>query len=99
MWAVAVCIAIIGAALLSLGGPADEASKTDLRGDALSVAAAILVTGYMVCAKLARRDLKALDVIFWATFTEMFVAGAMVGATKLIPAMPTETLLPETWSA
>ena len=99
MWAVAVITAIIGAALLSLGGPVDETAKTDLRGDALAFAAAILVTGYIVCAKIARYDMKALDVLFWATLTEIWVAAGMVGFTNLIPAIPSESLFPATLTA
>lgn len=94
MWAVAAAVALIGAALLSLGGPADEAAKTDITGDALSFAAAIFVSIYIVCAKLARRSMNAIEVLFWATVTEVIVSAILVGASKLVPAMPTEALLP-----
>ena len=99
MWAIAAAIALVGAALLSLGGPADETAKTDLRGDALSFAAAIFVSIYIVCAKLARRTMNAVDVLFWATVAEAFVAAGLVGVTNIAPAMPTETLHPQSLSA
>lgn len=99
IWAVAAAIALVGAAMLSLGGPADETAKTDLKGDALSFAAAVFVSIYIVCAKLARHTMNALNVLFWATVAEMIVAGAMVGASNIVPAMPAETLLPAHWSA
>ncbi|MEL7128898.1 MAG: DMT family transporter, partial [Pseudomonadota bacterium] len=57
-WAIAVVIALVGAACLTLGG--GEGGKADLRGDALAFGAAILVAGYMLCAKIARRDIGAL---------------------------------------
>lgn len=94
MWAVAATVALIGAALLSLGGPADETARTDIKGDALSFAAAIFVSIYIVCAKLARRSMKAIEVLFWATVTEVIVSAILVGGSKLIPAMPTETIVP-----
>ena len=75
-WAIAVIIAVIGAGLLTQGG--GEGAKGDLRGDLLAVGAAILVSFYMLCTKIARRDISGLDVLFWVTVTEMFVAGLMV---------------------
>ena len=94
MWVVAVLIAITGAAMLSLGGPLDETSKTDLRGDGLSFAAAVLITFYVVYAKIARESMSALDVLFWATFTEMFVSAGIIGISNVVPVMPSETLIP-----
>lgn len=76
MWLIAVLIALVGAAALSLGGGAD--GKTDLRGDLLAVGAAIMVTGYLVASKVARRSLGGLQVIFWLTAVEIVVAGIMV---------------------
>ena len=99
MWALAVLIAVAGAAMLSLGGPGDETSTSDIRGDGLSFAAAVLVSCYMVCAKLARRELRAIDVLFWATVTEAIVAAGLVGTTKLVPVVPTEMLIPSTLAA
>ena len=99
LWAVAVLVALMGAALLSLGGPADETAQTDLRGDALSFGAAILVSLYVVFAKIARRTMTALDVLFWATLTEAVVGAGLIGATNIIPAMPAESLIPPSWGA
>ena len=99
IWAVAAAIALMGAALLSLGGSADEAAQTDLRGDALSFVAAVFVSVYIVCAKLARQTMKAIDVIFWATVAEAIVAAGMVGVSNIVPAMPSESLHPISWSA
>ena len=76
IWFVAVFVAVIGAAALSLGGGAD--GKGDVRGDLLAVAAAVMVSGYMLFSKLARNRLGAMDVIFWLTVTEAVVAGIMV---------------------
>ena len=99
IWAVAAAIALMGAALLSLGESADEAAQTDLRGDALSFVAAVFVSVYIVCAKLARRTMKAIDVIFWATVAEAIVAAGMVGVSNIVPVMPSESLHPISWSA
>ncbi|MEM8616697.1 MAG: DMT family transporter, partial [Pseudomonadota bacterium] len=76
IWGVAVLIALIGAAALSLGGGA--AAKADLRGDALALAAAVLVSGYMVASKVARRTLSGVETIFWLTSVEILVAALMV---------------------
>ncbi|MEL7540240.1 MAG: DMT family transporter [Pseudomonadota bacterium] len=75
-WLLAVLIAIAGAAALSLGG--GEGGKVDLRGDLLAFAAAILVSCYVVAAKVARRSLSGIEAIFWLTFVEMLVAGLIV---------------------
>lgn len=66
-WAMAVVIALIGAAFLTLGG-SDLAVK-DLRGEAFGLAAAALVSFYMLCVKIARRELSGLDVLFWVTLS------------------------------
>ncbi|MEL7033957.1 MAG: DMT family transporter [Pseudomonadota bacterium] len=75
-WLLAVLIAIVGAAALSLGGA--EGGKTDLRGDLLAFAAAILVSCYVVASKVARRTLSGIEAIFWLTFVEMLVAAMIV---------------------
>lgn len=75
-WLLAVLIAIAGAAALSLGG--GEGGKVDLRGDLLAFAAAILVSCYVVAAKVARRSLSGIEAIFWLTFVEMLVAALIV---------------------
>lgn len=89
MWAVAILIACLGAAALSLGGPVD--GKTDLRGDLIAVAAAIGVSCYVVAAKVARRTMGGLEAIFWLTFVETLVAILLVLAFR-------ENFLPETLS-
>jgi len=99
MWAVAAAVAVAGAALLSLGGSSDETAQTNLTGDALSFAAAIFVSFYVVFAKLARRTMNALDVLFWATVTEAIVAAALIGLSNVIPPMPAEAIAPASWSA
>ncbi|MEO0882455.1 MAG: DMT family transporter [Pseudomonadota bacterium] len=77
IWAVAVAVALSGAAMLSLGGASE--GQGSIEGDVLAFGAAILVSGYMLCSKIARRDIGALDVIFWLTITELCV-GAFVTA-------------------
>ena len=79
-WLIAVLIAIAGAAALSLGGA--EGGKVDLRGDVLAFAAAILVSCYVVAAKVARRSLSGIEAIFWLTFVEMLVAAIIVLAFR-----------------
>jgi len=76
IWFAAVIVAVAGAAALSLGG--EPGGKSDIRGDLLAVGAAILVSGYMLCSKLARNRLGAMDVIFWLTVVEAVVAGFLV---------------------
>ncbi|MEM7638918.1 MAG: DMT family transporter [Pseudomonadota bacterium] len=80
IWVLAVLIAIIGAAALSLGGGAD--GKADLRGDLLAFAAAILVSCYVVASKVARRSLSGIEAIFWLTAVEALVAGFLVMAFR-----------------
>lgn len=75
-WVVAVLIAVTGAALLSLGGPAD--GKTSLSGDLLALGAALLVAGYMLFSKIARGHMGPLDAIVWLTATEILVAAFLV---------------------
>lgn len=99
MWAIAVTIALIGAALLSLGGISEGGGQGDLRGDALSFAAAVILSGYMVSAKVAMRTITPLEVLFWATITEAVVAFFMVGITNLVPQIPAESLLPQSFAA
>lgn len=76
MWLPAALIAMAGAAALSLGAGLD--GKADLRGDLIALAAAALVSCYVVAAKVARRSLKGLETIFWLTAVEIVVAGLMV---------------------
>lgn len=88
VWFLAVALAVIGAAALSLGGEAG--GKTNIRGDLLAVGAAIMVAGYMLFSKLARNRLGAMDVIFWLTVTEACVAFFIVLASgeRFIPETP-----------
>ena len=75
IWAMAVMIAIAGAAALSLGG---VSGKSDLQGDALALVAAVCVSGYIVASKVVRRTLGGLEAIFWLTCVEVLVAGLLV---------------------
>jgi drug/metabolite transporter (DMT)-like permease len=75
-WGVAIILAISGAYLLSSGG-AEAGGETGLKGDMVAVLAACFVSLYMLCAAIARKNMSAIDVIFWATVTEMFVAALM----------------------
>lgn len=76
IWALAVVIALSGAAALSLGG--GTSGQGHVRGDILSLGAAIMVSLYIVASKLARRTLSAIDTIFWLTFVEILVAAIWV---------------------
>lgn len=76
VWGLAVLVALVGAAALSLGSGAN--GKADLRGDVIALAAAILVSCYVVASKVARRTLGGLDTIFWLTAVEIIIAGLMV---------------------
>ncbi len=86
IWILAGSIALAGAALLSMGGPAG--GKSDLSGDLLALLAAFLVAFYMLFSKVARRGLGAMDVIFWLTATEACVAFCLVliSGESLLPA-------------
>ena len=88
-WVLAILIACLGAAALSLGGTVD--GKTDLRGDLLAIAAAIGVSCFVVAAKVARRTMGGLEAIFWLTLVETFVAVFLVLAFR-------ESFLPESLS-
>lgn len=91
LWFLAVIIAIVGAAALSLGGQGgigsipQRAKVTDVfsaviayRGELLALSAALLVSGYMLCSKIARRTLSGIETIFWLTCVEVCVAALMV---------------------
>ncbi len=87
IWFIAVLMALIGAAALSQGG--GEAGKGALRGDILAFFAAILVSGYVLCSKMARNELGGLEAIFWLSVVEACVAA-------LIVLISGESFLPET---
>lgn len=76
IWLIAVMIAMLGAAALSLGGAAD--GRTNIRGDLIALAAAALVSCYIVAASVARRTLSGIETIFWLTAVEIVVAALMV---------------------
>lgn len=76
IWFVAIGLAILGAAALSLGG--GETGKGVLKGDLLALAAACMISGYMLCSKLARRSLTGIEAIFWLTLVELCVAALWV---------------------
>ena len=76
IWFLAVIVAMMGAAALSLGG--GEAGTGVLRGDLLAFAAAFFVSCYMLCSKLARRELGGLEAIFWLSCVESLVAAIIV---------------------
>ncbi len=94
IWALAAFIAIIGAAFLSLGGK--ETGLGSINGDLLSLGAALMVSFYMVAAKLARQNMSALDVLFWATITELSVGFLVTLASgeRLMPPTPAALLVP-----
>lgn len=74
-WALAVLIALAGAAALSLGG---VNGKSDLQGDTLALGAAVCVSGYIIASKVVRRTLGGLEAIFWLTCVEVLIAGLLV---------------------
>ena len=76
IWFLAIILAILGAAALSLGG--GEGSKGDLRGDGLAFMAAIMITGYVLFSKIARETLGGLETIFWLTCVELVTASLWV---------------------
>jgi len=79
IWFLAILLAIAGAAALSLGG--EVGGKGDVRGDLLALGAALLVSGYMLCSKLARRRLGGIETIFWLTIVEVCVGGLILLAS------------------
>lgn len=87
-WVIAIAVALIGAALLTQGG--GEGAKGNVRGDALAVVGAVLVSGYMLCGKVARRTIGGLEVLFWATLVAVGVAGVVtfVAGETFLPARP-----------
>ena len=76
IWFIAVLIALLGAAALTFGG--GENGKGVIRGDLLALAAAVLVSGYLLCSKLARNTLGGLEAIFWLSCVETLVAACFV---------------------
>ena len=92
-WGVAVILALIGAAALTLGGPQNPASDPiaaqsaqtagldiiiKYKGELLAFAAALLVSGYIVASNVARRTIGGIEAIFWLTVVEIVVAAFLV---------------------
>ncbi len=86
MWFLAVFVALIGAAALTQGG--GEGGKGVLGGDLLAVIAAVFVSFYLVCSKVARRSISGIEAIFWLTVVEFLVFILVVGVSG-------ETYLPK----
>lgn len=86
IWALAVFLAVTGAAALSLGGVENTGSNAPqlaqgpfpMFGEAMALVAAVLVSGYIVASKLARRSISGMDAIFWLTLVELGTAAVMV---------------------
>ncbi len=78
IWFFAVLLAIGGASALSLGGTAEGGAS--FAGDQIAIVAAISVSGYFLCSKLARRRLNGLETLFWLTLVEVIVGAGMVMA-------------------
>lgn len=87
-WFLAIFIAVLGAAALSLGGGVE--AMADWRGDLLALGAAVLVSAYVLGSKLIRRTLGGLEAMFWLTAVEVVVAAIVV-------VLFGEALLPENW--
>lgn len=85
IWLIALGVALLGALLLSRGGA--DGSPSALAGDLLAMVAAVMVGLYLFFAKLARRDMSAMNVLFWSTATTLVVcAGAtLVQGEAIIP--------------
>jgi len=86
MWFLAVFVALLGAGALTQGGGED--GKGMLSGDLLAVIAAVFVSLYLVCSKVARRTISGIEVIFWLTCVELVVFFLIVGISG-------ETYLPK----
>ncbi|MBU6318860.1 MAG: EamA family transporter [Alphaproteobacteria bacterium] len=93
LWPAAAMIAVCGALLLSLGGDGRAGS---LRGDALALIAAVMVSLYLLFAKIARRQESALNVLFWATVAEATVAAIATAGSgeSFLPESPVWFLAP-----
>lgn len=86
LWFLAVFVALVGAAALTQGG--GEGGKGVLGGDMLAVIAAVFVSFYLVCSKVARRTISGIEAIFWLTVVEFLVFILVVGVSG-------ETYLPK----
>ena len=90
--AAAVTLLLLNRFLDGLDGAIARAvGKTDLGGDMLALCAAMLVAGYMLCSKLARGQLSAIDAIFWLTVTEV-CAGTVLTLASGERLFPTDAM-------
>lgn len=79
LWFIAVVLALIGAAALTQGGGISD--KGNIEGDVLAIIAAVFVSLYVVCSKVARRRLSGIEAIFWLTCVELIVITIVVAAS------------------
>jgi drug/metabolite transporter (DMT)-like permease len=93
-WPAAAAAAIGGAWMLSRGARA--ASPVTLQGDVLALAAAVMVSLYLITSKAAGRSLSVGQVMFWSTAAALCVAVVAVVLTgeRLTPAEPSWLLPP-----
>ncbi len=94
IWLVALAVALVGAFLLSRG--AADGGASALNGDLLALLAAIMVGLYLFCAKLARREMDAMPVLFWSTAATLVVSALASGVQgdPLLPPHPSWFLWP-----
>lgn len=85
IWPFAACAALVGALLLSRGAAAGN--EAALMGDLLATVAAVMVGLYLFFAKLARRNMSAMNVLFWSTATTLVVSAVatVVKGEAIIP--------------
>ena len=95
VWLVALAVALLGAFFLSRGA-ANAGTAGALEGDALALAAAVMVGLYLFFAKLARRTETAMQVLFWSTATTLVVMAisSTVQHETLIPPDPSWFIWP-----
>lgn len=77
IWLVALAVALLGAFMLSRG--AADTGTGALTGDLLALLAAVMVGLYLFFAKLARREMDALPVLFWSTAATLVVSAIACG--------------------
>lgn len=93
-WFVAACLAILGAAALSLGGKALHTGG--VTGDLLALGAACFVAAYTLLSKLGRRHLSGIEAIFWLSVTETVIGVGIVAASgeRFLPLTPNGFIIP-----
>ncbi|NNE57356.1 MAG: DMT family transporter [Hellea sp.] len=72
-WVMAIAMALTGAAALSQGG-VEAAIQPDVKGDILALIAACFLSAYILCSKIARRTISAVEAMFWLTLVELFMS-------------------------